>query len=219
LEEIIALAKSKNIIVLSDEVYRPIFHEEEAETPSILSLGYENVISTGSLSKAYALAGIRVGWVASRNKKIIEILHQARHYMTLSVSILDSEVAAFALGPTTVPFLLERNIRLVKTNKELLAKFISDNSESCSWIEPLAGTTAFVKFTRDGHPIDAVEFCQRLIAEVGFLIAPGDYCFGSEFKGYVRIGYVCETEVLKNGLQALQAWFKTNYHTVSLSKA
>jgi aspartate/methionine/tyrosine aminotransferase len=219
LGEIVALAKSKNIIILSDEVYRPIFHEEEAEAPSILSLGYDNVISTGSMSKAFALAGIRVGWIASRNKKIIETLHQARHYTTLSVSILDSEVAAFALNAKTVPALLERNIRLVKTNKALLSSFINQNSKICSWLEPKAGTTAFVKFQRDGHPVDAVELCRLLISEISFLIAPGDYCFGSEFKGYVRIGYVCETEVLKNGLDALQAWLKTGYHRVALSKA
>ena len=73
--KIVALAESKNITVLSDEVYRPLFHGvtpmDSDFPPSILSLGYANTIVTGSLSKAYSLAGIRVGWIASRNRDFI----------------------------------------------------------------------------------------------------------------------------------------------------
>ena len=109
---------------MSDEVYRPLFHGISPMDPefpsSILSMGYTNAIATGSMSKAYALAGIRVGWVASRNKDIIEKCQVARDYTTISVSQLDQSVAAFSLDQDTIHALLSRNIQLAKANLELL---------------------------------------------------------------------------------------------------
>ena len=106
LEQIIALAESKNITILSDEVYRPLFHGitplDKNFPPSILSLGYANTIATGSLSKAYSLAGIRVGWIATRSPELVEKIAATRHYTTISVSQLDQAVAAFALAPETI---------------------------------------------------------------------------------------------------------------------
>jgi aspartate/methionine/tyrosine aminotransferase len=73
LKDLVEFAREKDIIILSDEVYRPLFHgigPMDAEfPPSILSLGYSKTISTGSMSKAYSLAGIRCGWIASRRSQ------------------------------------------------------------------------------------------------------------------------------------------------------
>lgn len=89
LEQILEVAREHDLMVLSDEVYRPIFHSigpmDPDFPPSLLSLAYPKAIVTGSLSKAYALAGIRVGWIASRSSEIIEACAQARHYTTISV--------------------------------------------------------------------------------------------------------------------------------------
>ncbi|KAI7609021.1 PLP-dependent transferase, partial [Hortaea werneckii] len=215
MQKIVDFAESKDIIILSDEVYRPLFHGtspmDPEFPPSILSLGYKNTIATGSLSKAYSLAGIRVGWAASRNPEIVEQLARARDYTTIAVSQLDQQVAAFALSPETVHSLLGRNIQLARTNLELLEKFILKHDEYCSWTKPVAGTTAFVKFERDGKPIDAKVFCETLQAKTGVMFLPGDYGFGSEFKGFVRIGYVNRTETLRDGLEELRKFMRKEY--------
>jgi aspartate/methionine/tyrosine aminotransferase len=215
LTKIIELAESKNIMIMSDEVYRPIFHSISPMStdfpPSILSMGYANTIATGSLSKAYSLAGIRVGWIASRSPEIVEKIASARHYTTLSVSQLDSSVAAFALSPHAVHALIGRNIQLAKTNLEILEKFVIKHDDICEWVRPIAGTTAFLRFHRDGKAIDDVAFCRRLVQEAGVLWAPGSYSFGEEHKGYVRIGYVCETDVLKDGLGQVRIWLKKEF--------
>ncbi|KAF2103020.1 PLP-dependent transferase [Rhizodiscina lignyota] len=217
----VASTRSPPITILSDEVYRPVFHSispMDAEfPPSILSMGYRNAVSTGSMSKAYSLAGIRTGWIASRNPDIIETCAQARDYTTISVSQLDEQVAAFALSPSTIHALLSRNIQLAKTNLSILAKFVDRHDDICSWVSPKAGTTAFVRFHREGNAIDSAEFCKRLLDKTGVLFAPGKESFGDDFEGYVRIGYVCETEVLKGGLDKTKVWLRKEFDDIPLA--
>ena len=182
--------------------------------PSILSMGYRNTIATGSMSKAYALAGIRTGWVAGRNPEIVAKLHAVRHYTTISVSQLDQAVAAFALDKNTVHALLSRNIQLAKTNVELLERFVIKHDEYCTWTKPVAGTTAFIKLSRDGKPVNAVEFCKSVQEKTGVMLLPGDFGFGEEWRGYVRFGYVNETEVLKEGLEELRKFMRKEFDDV-----
>lgn len=220
LRELIDFAESKDIIIHSDEVYRPIFHSISPISsdfpPSILSLGYKNTIATGSMSKAYALAGIRTGWIASRNCEIIEKIANARHYTTISVSSVDERIAAFALHQNTVHQLLSRNITLAKTNLALLEKFVIKHDDICEWVKPIAGTTAFIRFHRDGKAVDDVAMCKRLGEEAKVVVVPGSYGFGEEFKGYVRIGFVCKTEVLKEGLEKVRVWLRKQFDDLEL---
>jgi aspartate/methionine/tyrosine aminotransferase len=221
LQEVIDIASEKNITILGDEVYRPLFHSigplDKEFPPSLLSMGYENVIVTGSMSKAYSLAGIRIGWIASRSTELIEKIASARHYTTISVSYFDEQVAAYALHSSTVHHLLARNIQLARTNLALLEKFVVKNEDECEWVKPVAGTTAFVKFHREGKPVDSVDFCKKLLEATGVMFVPGNTCFGEEFKGYVRIGFVNQTEVVKAGLDAATKFIRKNLDEVELA--
>ncbi|KAK0273351.1 hypothetical protein LTS00_015833 [Friedmanniomyces endolithicus] len=220
LQKIIDLASSKNIPILSDEVYRPLFHNitpmDPSFPPSILSMGYKNTIATGSLSKAYSLAGLRVGWLASRNPDLIERCANARDYTTISVSQIDQQIAAFALSPETLHSLLGRNIQLAKANLELLERFVVKHDEYCSWTRPVAGTTAFVKFEREGRAVDAKAFCEALQGKTGVMFLPGDVGFGAEWKGYVRIGFVNRTDVVREGLEEVRKFMRREFDEVPL---
>lgn len=222
LQSLVDFAETKSITILSDEVYRPIFHGispiDPAFPPSILSLGYKHVIATGSLSKAYSLAGIRVGWIASRDTAVVEKIAAARHYTTISVSSLDQQVATRALSAGTIHALLARNIGLAKTNLEILEKFVIKHDDVAEWLKPKAGTTAFVRFHREGTPVDAAKFCKTLLEETGVLFVPGPESFGKRFPGYVRVGFCCETEVLKEGLEKVRLWMKKNFDDVPLAE-
>lgn len=220
LQEVVDLVTEKGITILSDEVYRPLFHgigPMDADFPSsILNMGYNKTIVTGSMSKAYSLAGIRIGWVASRSPDIVEQIAKARDYTTISVSQLDQSVAAFALSPDCLHSLLGRNIKMAKENVALLDRFITKHDEYCSWTKPLAGTTAFVKFERDGKPVDAVALCKTLQEKTGVMLLPGT-CFGKEWKGYVRIGYVNRTEIVKDGLEQLRVFMRKDFDDLPLA--
>ncbi|KAI1463993.1 PLP-dependent transferase [Daldinia caldariorum] len=213
LEKIIDFARKRDIILFSDEVYRPLFHSLESGPipPSVLLIGYPRAIATSSMSKAWALAGIRVGWIASRDASIMEAIASARDYTTISVSQLDDQIARYALSASVRPHLLARNISLARENLKLLDRFIQDHSSVCSWVRPTAGTTAFVQFkNKNGNPVDDEAFCKDVLDKTKVMFLPGARCFEydqtSSFAGFVRIGYVSETEVLHHALEKLGSY-------------
>lgn len=212
LEALVEFARERDLIILSDEVYRPLFHgispADPEFPPSLLSLGYSKTISTGSMSKAYSLAGIRIGWIASRDQSIIEAIAAARDYTTIAVSQLDDQVASYALSPSVVHALLGRNVKLAKTNMTLLEDFINEHNHICSWVKPTGGTTALVKFEKKGVPVDDVQFCIDIIEKVKVMFVPASKCFSPDLKGSVRIGFVCETEVLREALKSLGEYIR-----------
>lgn len=215
-QRIARVAEEKGIILFSDEVYRPLFHggalgEIEVSLPAT-TLGYQKTVVTGSMSKGYALAGIRVGWIASRDKSIISAIMSARDYTTISVSQIDDQIASYALSPAVRPSLVERNMALARINAKLVKEFVERHKSVCSWVEPRAGTTAFIRFTKNGEPVDDVEFCLDLLDKTKILFCAGSRCFGGDedFKGYVRMGYVCETDVLVEGLKRLGDYIDSN---------
>lgn len=225
LEDLVDIARESSITLFADEVYRPLFHNispmDSQFPPSLLSLGYEHTVVTGSISKAYSLAGLRVGWIASRDRSLIEASASSRDYTTISVGQIDDALASFALAPECIHNLLKRNIDLARSNLAILEKFIEAHRWACEWVKPCAGTTAFVRFTKMGKPIDDVAFCEMLQERTGVMFVPGSQCFGGgeDFKGYVRIGYVCETEVLEKALEALRGFMEDDYEEVpSLKK-
>lgn len=224
LQGIVDLARQHGIIIHSDEVYRPLFHslpEGAEQPPSILSFGYEKAIATGSMSKAFSLAGIRVGWIASRSRDIMEKCASTRDYTVISVSQIDDRIATYALSKPTVQNLLARNIDLARKNLDALEKSLKDFTWAVKWVRPQAGTTAFIKFiNKDGQPIDDVEFCKRLQERAGVMFVPGSRCFGEgvNFKGYVRVGFVPDHQVLIDGLQALKSFMLAEYESLPLAE-
>lgn len=215
LQSIVVFAKARNIIVFADEVYRPLFHglPSGAEPPSILSLGYDRTVSTSSMSKAWSLAGVRVGWIATRDVEVFRAVESARNYTTISVSQLDDMVAGYALSDAVRPALLRRNMELARTNCDLVAAFVEEHADVCSWVRPTAGTTAFVQFRRGGKLVRDGEFCLEILEKAGVLVMPGSTCFGdgTDFEGHMRFGYVCSTGVLKDALSRLGSYLKGEY--------
>ncbi|KAB8262388.1 pyridoxal phosphate-dependent transferase [Aspergillus pseudonomiae] len=223
LEEIIRIAKNHSITVFSDEVYRPSFHSispgDPDYPPSALSFGYENTVVTSSLSKAYALAGIRIGWIASHSKPILDLCINARSYALITASQVDEQIASFALSPSCVHNLVKRNTVLAKNNRDIVQSFIDEFSSSCQWVKPVAGPIGFIRFARSGHPVDDVAFCTRLLEKKGVLLVPGRKCFGDgkNFSGYVRLGFGGDPEVLKAALGALREFMLEDYESLPLA--
>lgn len=179
--------------------------------PSILELGYNRAIATGSMSKAFALAGLRLGWIVAHDLEVIQKCFEARDYTTISCSIISDSVSTHALSRGTVDNLLERNNALARKNVQILDDFVKKYSDKVNWIRPKTGTTGFVQFLKGGKPVEDDKFCEDVTRKTGVYFVPGGRCFGEgdEFKGYVRIGYVCETEVLEQALNALLGYVES----------
>lgn len=209
LEEIHAIVREKahpEAMILCDEVYSPLWHsipQDEQVPSSMLDLGFDNVLVTGSLSKAYALAGLRVGWIATKRKDLLQRFLSIRDYNVISVSSVDDELAARALGPKAKAKLLERNTNLARTNRAILADWI-EKTEGVHWVPPVGGNTALVYL---GDGIKDEDFCASLCETRGVNVVPAGLCFGQ--RGYVRIGYVGDTQQLEDGLKHIAEHLKS----------
>lgn len=174
-----------------------------------MSLGYRKSVSTGSVSKAYSLPGIRIGWIISPDAEIITQVTNARDYTTLNVSRVDDSIAGFALSASVLPRLIERNLEICESNLASLDKLITKNPDRYAWTRPTGACTAFVRL-RDSHGklVDDLRLSQRLIDENGISVIPGDSCFGEEgvagFKGYIRVSLGQEPSLFVEALETIE---------------
>lgn len=188
--QILKAAKEHGIIVLVDEIFRPLFHGVEP-APSFIEHDYDRVVVTGSMSKAWGLSGIRVGWIATRNQSFLELLANAKSYIVQATGSIDEAIAAEALSDRCRGAILEKHLAYARENLASIQAFIDRNSDMCSWTKPTAGAIGFIRFTHpSGDPLDDVEFSQSLLEKKGVLFSPGSLTFGEEgdvsIKGYVR---------------------------------
>lgn len=195
LNEIVEIAKSVDCYILSDEVYKGLYQEKDAEIPSIVNL-YDKGISTGSMSKVYSLAGLRLGWIVA-STEIMEKIAIRRDYTTISCGILDEMIATYVLKNRDK--LLVKNHLLVKKNLEILDQWVK-KEDRVSYVKPKAGTTAFIKYDLD---IPSEDFCKNLIKETGVLTVAGS-CFDME--GYFRVGYAFDKDHLATGLEKISEY-------------
>lgn len=192
LEEIAQIAREVGAYILCDEVYRGTGQMGDGMTPSIVDV-YEKGISTAGMSKAYSLAGLRVGWIVAPTEVTKSILIH-RDYDTISVGMINDHFAAIALE--NKDRILARSHQITRKNLEILDRWVAAQP-LVTWVKPRAGTTAMLKIEL---PMTARAFCVDLLKKTGVMLTPGD---AFEMEGYVRIGYANETSVLEAGLKKL----------------
>ena len=192
--EIIKSARKSNAYILCDEVYRGLEHDGKI-SKSIVEL-YEKGISTGSMSKVFSLAGLRLGWILAPNEIMKNIITH-REYNTISVSILDDYFSAIAIENKDK--IIKRNLEKILKGKKILSDWI-ETEPHISWIEPKGGTTALLKYDL---PIKSIDMCEKLLSDTGVLFLPASTL---EMEGYLRAGYCSDVSKLKNGLEIFSNW-------------
>jgi len=211
--EIIKIAKQHDLIVHSDEIFRPLFYTN-ADTPTSLiehaDLAYDKIVTTASLSKVYGLSGVRVGWITTRSQALRDEFMHYRLWSCQSLSLIDETIAAEVLSPRCRPGILQKHFDLAKANLDLIQSFIDTHGEQCEWARPTSGAVAFVKFKdhKSGEAVDDVAFCQRLAESKGVVLAPASSCFDTgdhkgEFKGRTRVHFTTKKETVVKGLDLL----------------
>ena len=199
LMRIIEMVRPHGTYILCDEVYRGLDGEGSGFTESIADL-YEKGISTGSMSKAYSLAGLRLGWIATKIPGFLDEVTIHRDYNTISVGMLNDYFASIALE--SVDELLARSHSITRKNRQILADWVA-SEPSISCVAPKSGTTALLKYDFD---ITSWDFCVRLVEEYGVMLCPGSVL---DMEGYLRIGYANNADVLRQGLAIMSSFLKT----------
>jgi len=195
LQEVAAIARGVDAWLLCDEVYRGTDQTGAGTTESIADI-YEKGISTAGMSKAFSLAGLRLGWIMAP-EEVIESAMIHRDYNTISVGVINDHFASLALENSQA--LLTRSRSITQANLKILSNWV--NSEpAISWVRPESGTTALLKYDID---MPSRDFCVELLNETGVMFTPGS---ALDMEGYLRIGYANPTEVLEAGLKLVSGF-------------
>jgi len=181
LHELVTFAKDSNITVFSDEMYRLLEYEGVEPLPSIADLSEDSVALFG-LSKSFALAGLRLGWLATRNKQIMEKLAVFKDYTTICSSAPSEILALMALRCRQD--IVGRNKKIISTNLTEAQSFFKRFQHLLTWHPPQAGTVALPELRIKE---DISQFCLRLIKQKGVALMPASvYDFPGNF---FRMGF------------------------------
>jgi aspartate/methionine/tyrosine aminotransferase len=179
-ESVLQLAGKHGVTVFCDEVYRELEHDPATRLPAACDL-YEHAVSMGSMSKTYGLAGLRLGWFASRDAEILRRCADFKLYTTISSSAPSEFLSGVALRHRDV--LLKRNMSIVHKNLSLLDSFFTKRADLFDWVRPNSSTIGFARFKLRR---DVQEFCDDVVNKSGVMLLPGSVY---DEPRHIRFGY------------------------------
>jgi len=181
--------------LLADEVYRGAERLADQETPSFWGMT-DRVIAIGSMSKAYGLPGLRIGWAVAPTD-VVEQVWRRHEYTTISASMLANHLAVLALSPEVRPKLLERTRRYIRAGYPVFADWIDAHQGLLRADPPDAAAIAFVGY-RAELPSEAL--VDRIRREQSVLVVPGAL-FGVE--RHLRVSFGLPPSYLAEGLDRI----------------
>ena len=170
--EIARIAEDAGAVFVSDEVYRLLEADPADRLPAGAELS-DRAVSVGVMSKAFGLAGLRIGWIATRDRDLLARAAARKDWTTICSSAPSEVLAIIALRARES--LLSRARAIVDGNRALAAGFAAAHAEDLEWTPPRGGTTAFPRLLR--HP-DAEAFALALARDHDALVLPGS-AFGA----------------------------------------
>lgn len=181
--------------ILADEVYSGAERTREEQTPSFYGR-YDRVVAIGSLSKAYGLPGLRIGWLVAP-EDLVQRAWMRHEYITISATMLSNKLAAIALSPEVRPELIRRTREFVRKGYAVLEKWLEDHGNTFKVVPPDAAAICFVRYNLD---VNSTEFVERLRKEKSVFIVPGDH-FGMDH--FFRISFGQPEEYLVPALNRI----------------
>jgi aspartate/methionine/tyrosine aminotransferase len=201
MDAIVSAADSVGAWILADEVYRGAERLQEEETPSFFGR-YDKVLALGSMSKAYALPGLRVGWLVGPPAAVDDIWRR-HEYTTISASMLSNILATHALSPAVRPRLLKRTRDYIRNGFPVLEAWMLGQEGLFSYTPPQASAVSFIRYRLD---INSTELMEKLCREASVFVGAGD-SFGMD--GHLRIAFGQEKETLEDAFGRIEKVLKS----------
>jgi aspartate/methionine/tyrosine aminotransferase len=195
LHALVELAERSRAVLLVDETYRDLTHDTPLPMAATLS---PRAISVSSMSKAYGLPGLRVGWAVCRDADLAESLLAAKEQMVICGATIDEAIAGRVLADRArilPPIVSDVRARLAIVREWMAGQDIFE------WIEPTGGVVGLARFRPD-VAIDTERFYAQLLAEHGTYVGPGHWFEVSDRHFRLGFGWPTEKE-LRAGLDAL----------------
>ena len=190
LRQMIELVEEHDAYLLHDETYRELSFGKPPPPAATLS---DRAISMTTVSKAYGLPGIRIGWVAG-SRKVIESVRAVREQITICNSTLSEAIALSALRQKDT--ILRNAKERLQRNFEVLKRWMK-HQDSLEWVEPRGGVVAFPRLKTNAS---TENLCRLLVTKYRTFSIPG-YTFGMD--RHLRIGFGGDTDELDEGLARL----------------
>lgn len=195
MDAVVAAAERVGAWILADEVYRGAERLREEETPSFYGR-YDKVLALGSMSKAYGLPGLRIGWIVAP-ADTVEDIWRRHEYTTITATMLSNHLAAHALSPDVRPRLIKRTRDYIRKGYPILEAWMEEQDGLFSYIPPMASAVTFVQYHLD---INSTELMEILCREVSVFVGAGD-SFGMD--KHLRIAFGQEKAVLEEAFSRI----------------
>jgi hypothetical protein len=204
-EALIELCRSRGIYLFSDEVYRGLERDPARQLPQVADR-YERGLSLNVMSKAYGLPGLRIGWIACRDRGLLSRMERIKHYLSICNAGPSEHLAVIALKARAK--ILTRNRALIADNLKTMNAFFDEFSDLFDWSVPDGGCIAFPRY----KGLDGVEsFCRRMAEEDGIILLPASIyhsALGATPTDRFRIGF--GRSYTSEGLSAMRAALRRN---------
>jgi aspartate/methionine/tyrosine aminotransferase len=184
--------------ILSDEVY--VGAESSSQETRSFWGSHDRVLITNSMSKAYGLPGLRLGWIVGPTDLVHELWGRT-DYTTIAPASVSDMLACIALEPDTRARIIERTRGIVRANLGILESWMAEQDGRFSYRRPDAGA---ICYTRYDAPMGSTEFAEKLRVEKDVLVVPGDH-FGMD--QYLRLGFGNPQDELVEGLDRIREAF------------
>lgn len=166
LTELIQICDKQGIWLFSDEVYRLLGTPEKPWAKPAASL-YNKALSLGVMSKAFGMAGLRIGWIACQDETLIHKMKLLKDYLSICNSAPAEILTLISLH--NKDRILARNNLIVTENLKLLDAFFVEYADRFEWVRPQGGCVGFAKY-KNKESIDV--FCDRLVQQHTVLLLP-----------------------------------------------
>jgi aspartate/methionine/tyrosine aminotransferase len=181
---LVAECSARGIRLVADEVYRFLEHDGAATLPAGADLD-DGAVSIGVMSKTFAMAGLRIGWLATRDHSVLERCARLKDYTTIC-SAAPSEVLAL-IGLRARDRVIARSREIVAANLAVVDDFFARHADAFTWVRPRGGSTGFPRLVEGGPAGRSADaFAARMVEQTGVLLLPSS-TFGFD-DAHVRVG-------------------------------
>ncbi len=203
INQLVKLAEKHNCYLLVDETYRDLNFQTSLKL--YVAEQSNRVISVCSLSKAFGVPGIRIGWIACQDATLMNIFLAAKEQMIIGNSVIDEAIALHLLK--------QKQTRLAPVHEHIRSNFAyttewMQNQPYLEWLKPMAGVVCFPKLRSD-YQLNTEKFYQDLYQKYQTMVGAGHWF--EQPDTYFRIGFGYPTlEELKMGLENFKRCLREN---------
>jgi aspartate/methionine/tyrosine aminotransferase len=201
MDAVVAAADKVGAWILADEVYRGAERLQEEETPSFFGR-YDKVLCLGSMSKAYACPGLRLGWIVGPADMVDDIWRR-HEYTTITAGMFSNILATHALSPEVRPRLLQRTRDYIRNGFPILEEWMNSQDGLFSYTPPQASAVSFIRYHLD---INSTELMETLCRDASVFLGAGD-SFGMDH--HLRIAFGQDRATLEDAFQRIENTLKS----------